>query len=72
MNSKEEYLAKWTEFIDIHLQNLVIHFEVFSDILNNLVKSLTETELTDYEVKYLFTIIFQIKILNVLCIISIS
>lgn len=54
INSKEEYLNKWIEFIDIHLQNPVIHFKVFLDILNNLVKSLTEGELSDYEVKSIF------------------
>lgn len=55
INSKEEYLDKWTEFIDVHLQNPVINFKVFLDVLNNLVKPLTEGELSLYEVKYFST-----------------
>lgn len=46
----DEYLNKWIEFINVHLLCPVIHFKVFSDVLDNLMNALTTGQLSSHEV----------------------
>lgn len=46
----DECLSQWVEFINAHLFCPVIHFKVFSDVLDNLMDPLTMGQLSSNEV----------------------
>lgn len=52
ISSVEECLGQWVEFINVHMQSPVINAKVFSDLLDDLVKSIEAKELSSDEVNH--------------------
>jgi len=50
ISAVDEFLSQWIEFINVHVLSPVVNFKVFSDILDNLVKSVTTGRLSNEEV----------------------
>lgn len=46
----DEFLCRWVEFINTQTLSPVVHFKVFSDVLDNLVKPISTGQLSNEEV----------------------
>lgn len=46
----DEFLCQWVEFINTQALSSVVHFKVFSDVLDNLVKPISSGQLSNEEV----------------------
>lgn len=54
----DEFLGQWVEFINAHTLSPVVNFEVFSDVLDSLVKPITTGQLSNEEVRISLCLFF--------------
>lgn len=50
IDSLDEYLCQWTEFINAHVRSPVINYKVFSDILAKLAKHISTCQFSSEEI----------------------